>query len=238
MSPLSIRSVESIPNLLPMEGGDLPRIEVTWMEGSPYTENVLITSDLHKDLVPVLDHLDTILRPEEWVFISAGDMAGTTRFGVDGNPTEGYRRILKEFKVFYFIAGNHDILDEECQTWTNKDGSPCDLAVGGVREIAGQKFLGQHGIISTKQKPNRFSLEEYQKPFKAGTKVHTVVTHQPVQIDGFAPEIRPCGLEPVVIELKPSLYVFGHHHVEPALLTAGEITYLSCDSRVFLFEKN
>jgi len=216
-----------------MANGNLPQIDVIWLSGAPYTRNILFSSDLHKDLIPALDYLQGLIDPAEWIFISAGDMAGTDQFGEDASPSKGYQRILDAYKAFYYVAGNHDILEPEILEMTNNDGSPCNLS-GRTVQIGDHVFGGVGGIIGNEKKLNRLSLENFERTLKKLHKVNTLIAHQPVSVSRFEPKLSSSGLEPSIERMAPIINVFGHARLDPVWVAHGDTTYLNADGRILL----
>lgn len=77
-----------------MRDGALHPVEFCRFEADLYSEPAVFVSDLHKDALRVIDLLEFLhakmkMDARQWVFVSLGDMAGTPRFGEDGDPTEG-----------------------------------------------------------------------------------------------------------------------------------------------------
>jgi Icc-related predicted phosphoesterase len=230
---LTVEKTMQIPDLAPMDNGAVPGIDVIWVNGGPYSENILFVSDLHKDLEAALDYLEGVIDPGKWTFISCGDMAGTGRFGEDASPETGYRRIRDTFFKFYYVAGNHDVLTPEIRAMTNRDGSFCNLD-GHIVQIGGRSIAGVGGIIGKAGKLNRISQDDFCQIIRKLHKPHTLITHQPVLIPGFEPELRLTGIEEQVTALSPAIHVFGHAHLNPVWVSQCQTTYLNCDGRILL----
>ena len=69
----------------------------------------IIISDLHCHTNKVFALLDEYVCLDKFTVICAGDMAGTSIFGSDGDPTIFYEDMLSKCGELYFSQGNHDL---------------------------------------------------------------------------------------------------------------------------------
>ncbi|WP_372371144.1 hypothetical protein [Candidatus Uabimicrobium sp. HlEnr_7] len=68
---------------------------------------IILTSDLHENANVLIETIaNQVEYPEEWVFISGGDMAGEGVMGSDGDITPVMEKALKYFGKVFFVKGN------------------------------------------------------------------------------------------------------------------------------------
>jgi predicted phosphodiesterase len=223
-----------------MRNGVRHPVEIWRLASDLYAEPVLFVSDLHKDCARVVAHVAGLLRPRDWAFVALGDLAGTERFGQDGDPTDDYLAIHRKFGRFYFVDGNHDRPRMEAYALANPDGSPCCLqGSDGLGSIGGQRLAGVSGIMSPRLAPGKLSPQVFEAAVEAALTapgLHTFVTHDTPLISGFSPAIGNPLLAKLVTRRGPRVHVFGHCHLTPAFLAAGPTTFVNADRRVVLIE--
>lgn len=213
----------SIQDFSPMRDGRVLPVEVICCRSSLFEAPVLFTSDLHKDCAAVLDFLDLYLQAPDWAFLALGDMAGSDEFGSNGDPTDEYKRILRSYRQFYFVDGNHDRPKERAYLLTNSDGTACCLQ-GNAGNVAGR--------VSSSE------FEQRVNKCLADPDLHTFVTHDAPRLGDDFPDQRSGNdlLARFVRERSPAVHAFGHRHLESAIAGSGPTLYLNTDRRVILLE--
>ena len=211
---------------------EIPLIRACWSKKA----KVILTSDLHHNAMSVLPELVSRLDdPKEWIFVSAGDMAGSGVKGSDGDSSEALQYAQGVFKKVFFVHGNHDLEVPFLSTMRNDDGSYCHLhdRVQDIPEIG--KIGGVDGIISSKKKLQRLPLKEYLRVLDKVTRqsLDLLVTHEVPKItDG------KVGREEIltpVLDSRTGYHLFGHHHFrEGWCFPIRKTCFLNVDSRVLL----
>jgi hypothetical protein len=218
-----------------MANGRRYTVELLWMSAELYREPVVFASDLHKDFAAVLDVIEGEIEPQDWVFVSLGDMAGTERMGEAGDPTAEYLRIHHLFKKFYFVDGNHDRPRNEVYDLLNADGTLCCLQ-GSVGRIGDRTITGVSAILSRANRPGRMTRAVFKTAVEAALLEgpHTLATHEAPKVDGFK---RPKGKELLteLVELiPPRVHAFGHCRLFPCFVQTERTLYLNTHGRFVL----
>jgi hypothetical protein len=233
---LRIGRVTSVPGLPLMADGRRPRVDILHVIGSPYEEPVLFTGELHRDCAAVLDVLEGEIDTAQWNFVSSGDMAGTDREGDTGDPTQEYKRVKATYRKLYFVDGRHDRTGPRAHELRNADGTSCSLQ-GHWGSLGKARITGVSGILARRNSPGRLTRDAFCEAVRAALStpdLHTLVTHETPQVQGFRPWIGKRILKDLVQEQPPEVHVFGRCRLSPAVLKNETITYLNPSGRVLL----
>lgn len=225
------------------------------IETDLFSEPTIATSDLHSWTKHSFELLDEYFKLENFVVITAGDMAGEPVFGVDGNPTDYYIYMKERCKEFYFIQGNHDRPDIKnrhsklrndksfCDLTQNKNGKTINSSIGRIG--------GVHGTISTKKHPYKFSQQVYLRRVASilKQKLKILVTHDTPSLllhspPSFYDGNRTYGNEKLFIltqQHKPLVHIYGHcHHYKYDMTHEVKnnkgVNYFNVDARILVFK--
>jgi len=221
-----------------MWDGTLNPVEICRYKSNLYDEPIVFASDLHKDCAAVVEFLLLFLEPWEWTFVSLGDMAGTGEFGSNADPTDEYKRIHRSFRKFYFVDGNHDRPRERAHLLTNADGTKCCLQ-GSAGKLGSATARGVSGIMSGLNSPGKLSKPVFEERISEALEtgdVHTFLTHDAPRTKGFSPEVGNPLLAQHVELHQPRVHVFGHRHLQPAVVGGGPTIFINTDRRVVMME--
>ncbi|BBM82949.1 metallophosphoesterase family protein [Candidatus Uabimicrobium amorphum] len=197
---------------------------------------VVITSDLHHNAVELVDVIaEKVQRAQDFIFLSAGDMAGTGILGSNGDPTRAMERASSHFKKVFFVNGNHDEVSDILQGKRNTDGSHCHVhnRVQTIDELG--VIAGVDGIISRKKLLHRMPKKDYVRILQSvvASSPEWLLTHEIPQI----PEIinKSSGdfdLREIVKKSEVRFHIFGHRSFKNFYGTLGKTTFINVDSRV------
>jgi Icc-related predicted phosphoesterase len=219
-------------------------------------EPTIVTADLHSYTDEVFHLLDEHVNLDQFVVVTAGDMAGPPIFGADGDPTDYYVFMHERCKEFYFIQGNHDLPDYISQregklrnTNTPPKGNFCDLTQhknGQIVKTSIGTMAGVHGTISTKKHPFKSSeqtfLRRITQLLKRTPGPRILVTHETPSVlldEPFRGETHAIGnakLYNLTQQHKPQIHIFGHCHHYKYHSVVGGVHYLNADARVLIFK--
>ncbi|WP_372368932.1 metallophosphoesterase [Candidatus Uabimicrobium sp. HlEnr_7] len=217
----------------PIKGKDsIEYVEVITDIAAP----VILTSDLHHNALELMDLIaEKVQTPREFIFISAGDMAGTGIIGSNGDPTMAIEKASSYFKKVFFVNGNHDQTSSILQGKRNADKSNCHLhnRVQSIDSFG--TIAGVDGIISRKKLLHRIPKQNYIDTLHrvVASSPQWLITHEIPEI----PEItnKSSGdfdLRELVINSGVRFHVFGHHSFKNFYGTINNTTFINVDSRV------
>jgi Icc-related predicted phosphoesterase len=231
--------VEAVEGLAPMHQGYAPHVEVVTVRSSLFAVPVIAASDLHKDGLLVFQRLAQTLDASRWEVILCGDMAGTIHRGEDASPAPLYDFVQANFRRLHFVLGNHDIAGLDTAARRNSDGTPCQLD-RAPREVGGRRLCGVSGIAGQPNKRNRLRPDSFAHEVSFALRENpggsVLCTHDTPLIAGFTPFIGQERLAAQVLPLGPLAHLFGHCHLKPLQVHAGQTLFVDVDARVLLLE--
>ena len=207
---------------------------------------VIALSDLHCQTSTVVKMLDEYLRLDEFVILTAGDLAGQSIRGTDGNPTPEYVFLNNKAKEFYFIQGNHDLPDENNVhiNLINKQGNHAMIKNGVCIKSSIGCIGGVNGIISDKNHPYKMSKERYCEYLinTLNRKPKILMTHDTPVIPKFSTSGEKYkgnkDIFLIVDKKKPKIHFYGHCHHSQIYHLIGGVNYINLDGRVLIFVCN
>ena len=208
----------------------------------------IVMSDLHCHTEKVFALLDQYIHLDKFTVICAGDMAGTSTFGSDGDPTTFYEDMLSKCGELYFAQGNHDLPSSDKKhrekKLHNKNAvfktqSMCSLNETTVKTMVGV-MGGIDGTISNKRHEYKMPEDEYyDKLIKLLKKNPPIlVTHDtpaiPIKYPGGSNYVGNENIYKIVSKYKPKIHIYGHcHHPTYHNLING-VNYICADSRIII----
>lgn len=158
--------------------------------------------------------------------LSAGDFGEET--------TEEMFKHVSEQRYFLTIYWNHDntILIKNLR---NRNGSPCWLPDGKIREWQGLRIAAVNGNIALrKRKPHHHTADEVEQLIEVyATKggIDILVTHEAPELP-LHESLGNSVLNKAVEILKPKIYLCGHIHVPSQIIDLNRTLLVSLDSSV------
>lgn len=213
------------------------------IETELFDEPVIAMSDIHSHTPELVVMLDEFVNLDQFVVITAGDMAGEHIMGSDGIPTPEYQYINNRAKEFYFVQGNHDLPDNENKQYTikNKQNNYAMIQNGVSTKTLVGSISGVHGIISGKPHPYKMSRYNYNILLKKALSRHPyiLITHDTPSIPKFYDNgDRYNGsteLFDLVDKFKPKIHFYGHCHHPEFYNLINNVHYINLDGRVLIF---
>lgn len=214
--------------------------EVIEINNKLFKEKVIVMSDLHESSMLGIQKLEKIVKLEDYIVITAGDMSGTGIRGEDGYPYKVYQYLCDRANLFYFVQGNHDLpeYDNEELNLKNTDGSSCFLYDSVIYSTPIGCISGVNGTISRKPHPYKSPPEIYLKKCEQALKKSPsiFITHETPRLK--FNQITLNGdkeLFSLVCKYKPKIHIYGHcHHYTPFKLLNG-VLFINVDSRILIF---
>lgn len=196
---------------------------------------IIITSDLHHNAQMLMSFIaEKVKEPEKFIFISAGDMAGTGILGSNGDPSDALFEARDYFKMVFCVNGNHDE-KSRIEGMRNNDNSHCHIHKR-VQEITSLgRIAGIDGIISKKKLVHRMRKQKYMDVLEQITAqpLDWLITHDIPQI----PEIMTKSVGDFdfrnhVLKSKIKFHVFGHRNFKTFSGAIDGTTFINVDSRI------
>ena len=195
-------------------------------------------SDVHHNEKPfhgqdqskVFEWLYEIVQKEKpSLLLSAGD------FGPD--VTSDLFDPILENVYLLTIYGNHDNI-ELIQTLRNRNGAPCWLQDGLIRDYEGLKVAGINGnIAQVKRTVHHRTIENVRglisKYACLSKEIDVLITHEAPKLESISRDKVTLGYEvfnEAVEILKPMLHLCGHVHIPSQILKLNNITLVNLDS--------
>lgn len=198
---------------------------------------ILLVSDVHygrklfhgHDQSKAFDWLYGVVEGEKPdLLLSAGD------FGDEASPKLFH--LILESTCLFTIYGNHDNV-ELMQTLKNRDGSPCLLQDGLVRNYEGLKLAGISGnIVKIKRKVHHKTVEEVREVISKYAHLREVIdvliTHEAPkhELISRGKTLGNDALHDATERLRPKLYLCGHVHIPSQILKLNNTTLINLDS--------
>jgi predicted MPP superfamily phosphohydrolase len=230
VEPKLIRKHTKYYEILIKKGRKKPKEYSQYINNNLFQLNghrLIIMSDMHTATGDVIDDLikkKTINK--NTIVITTGDMSGNGKMGGDSDPYDDYVKIQQSAGYFYFVQGNHDILNEKCKDIINDDGSFCMVdgrvvnsplgTIGGINGIETDDSKVDHNI-------HKYSRKTYQKKleFALNTRPDILLTHQPIQKSR--------------IKILPKYHLCGHQPIEPYFVIDDDYTMINLDNKIMEF---
>lgn len=220
--------------------------KVMIIETELFNEPVIAMSDIHSHTPELVVMLDEFVNLDQFVVLTAGDMAGEHIMGTDGIPTTEYEYLSRRAKEFYFVQGNHDLPDHENKqdTIKNKQNQNAMIQNGtSVNSLIGT-IGGMNGIISGKYHPYKMSWGKYNKLLQKtlSKKSYILMTHDTPSINKFYENstdryIGSIELFDLVDKWKPKIHLYGHCHHPTFHNLINGVNYINLDAKVLIFIK-
>jgi predicted MPP superfamily phosphohydrolase len=188
---------------------------------------LIIMSDMHTATSDVFDDMiKKKIIDKNTIVITTGDMSGNGKMGGDSDPYDDYVKIQQNAKCFYFVQGNHDILNKKCEELVNDDGSHCMVDGRLVNSPLGT-IGGINGIETNDSKvdhnKHKYSTKTYQKKleFALNSRPDILLTHQPINKNR--------------LTILPKYHLCGHQPIEPCFVINSDYTMINLDNKIMEF---
>ncbi|MGE0207468.1 MAG: metallophosphoesterase [Candidatus Babeliales bacterium] len=216
--------------------------KVIVVESSLFLHPTFLMSDMHGHTPLVVEMLDSFLHLDQFVVLTAGDMAGKNIYGSDDNPTPSYEFLAQRAREFYFVQGNHDLPDPENKhvALKNKQEKYAALEHGKVIQTLVGSLGGVHGTISSKVHPHKMPHENYMQWAQKMLvqEVDIFMTHETPSLPVFDQRgnrsIGNAELFELVDSYKPKIHIYGHCHHADFYTVINGVHYLNVDARVVI----
>ena len=212
--------------------------EIIVVETDLFDYPVIAMSDIHSQAPDLVKMLDDHIKLDQFVVLTAGDMAGQHIRGTDGDPTPEYTFLNDKAKEFYFVQGNHDLPDKynAHNKLKNKQGNYASIKDGSkVKTLIGS-ISGVNGIISDKVHPYKMSYHKYTKYLRAalGFRPYILITHDtpaiPVNYNDGRPYKGNNDLFKIINKYRPKIHFYGHCYHPQFHNYINGVNYINLDA--------